>query len=255
MLWPLEEPIMFQRPMLTLSFQSAALALFLIAEGSASGNIILSYSVQAWNDPTNATCLLNSGANATCTAGSVDAFSNTLTLVPGAAQTAVLFPLKLTVPANWGFNGQSSDVLPLVNFTFQDTVTGATGSFQSVAKGAYTFFLNPPGFFVGEDVGPDDFASTGFTPANSPELLTLRIDPFSQSFAPLTVGSTVTVNVNATFTTPTPVPEPPAAGLLTTAVLVLGAGVGKRRQASFNETMAENTFAAAHQSVTSQDAN
>lgn len=199
----------------------AVLGSILALSGSANASVILNYFVQPYTDTTISTCLPDSAPTLNCAFGSVGAFSSSLNLSPGVPVTTVLFPLTITVPANWAYAGQAAAVLPVVDFRYQDTISGATGTLEGAVRVDYEALgvgpsacaaISPEecGVYVFQVFGPDHFRDRAFS---------LEINPFNQFLGSPIEGGTVTLDVNATFTTPQPIPEP------ATAILILGAAL------------------------------
>jgi hypothetical protein len=223
------------------------LVLLFLAAGPASSSMIVTYSVQAWSDVTAPPCLPNSGDSATCSVATVGAYSNTLTLAPGVPQSAELFPVIVTVPANWVYPAQMGSLLPLVDFTFTDTATGAQSIFQAPVTAEYGLQLppEPSDFFVFGPANPDDFIELGSGGTAGVEFLQLRIAPAFSSAVAVPLGGTVTFDVTAVFTTPIPASEPGSAALLAASSLALCAASAMKRARSRRSRSFPTTHASA----------
>jgi len=184
-------------------FLARCLAL-LVLGATARGDIILSYSVDPWVNPFITDCTISSPGSPTCATGSVGAYSNTITLAPGVPQTAILFPVIFTEPANGAFLVQSGPLLPTVHLSYTNTATGQTGNFSAQLAAEY---LTGSVSSIYEQLGPDVFTAPG---------LALQIDPIS-TLGPVVAGSAVTYNATGIFQDPLPIPEPSSWTLTVTA--------------------------------------
>ena len=179
------------------TLRAIILILFLLPIGSALGSIIVNYSVQPWNSPPVETPGLSTN---------VGAFSGALTLTTGVPQTAVLYPLTVTLPDD--FRGQFGSLSPVIAFSFMDTVSGQPIAYLKVPVLAnYEIF---PAYVIvrNHGLGPAEFMLGTFG---------LRIDMGQRQFLGTPViGGSATFDVNAAFTM-LPAPEPPTVSFLLVA--------------------------------------
>src|SRR5579863_10461341 len=132
----------------------------LILGSTARGNVIVTYTVEPWVNPLVPDCTTSTPASASliCATGSVGAYSNTITLAPGVPQTAILFPVIFTEPADGAMLIQSGPLLPTVDLSYTNTVTGQTGDISGQLTAEY---LTGSETSIYGQVGPDLYTASG----------------------------------------------------------------------------------------------